>query len=151
MLGGMEELAVRAEDETLVDPKDKTVLIVDDDDSFLTLLEILIRRDGFKIDRASTGQEALRKLKSRPDAVVLDLMLPEMTGCEILRRLRESEEPVPPILVVTAYSGRKEVEEVKRDPNVALFLSKPINQKKLLLALHKVLKTKPASPRPSSA
>lgn len=124
-------------------PAEKRVLIVDDDESVLTLLEILIRRDGFQIESAVTGSEALEKLKSAPDALVLDLMLPGTTsGFEVLRRLPEAASAVP-VVVVTAYSRLPEAHEVMRDRNVVAVLPKPIHQGRLLAALHKALNTKP--------
>lgn len=129
------------------DPKTKEILIVDDDESMLNLLSILVRRDGFRIDLASTGDDALEKLKRPHDALILDLMLPGNTsGFDVLARLRAFGGQVPPVIVVTAYAQTKEVQAVMKDPNVALFLSKPINQKTLLGALHRILKT--ANPRP---
>ncbi len=139
----MQELEARPGGEAWADPRNRTVLIVDDDEAVLNLLEILIRRDGFKIERAASGEEALEKLKSRPDAVVLDFMLPGISAYDVLRRLRSWSEPIPPVIVVTAFYESKEIQEMKRDPNVVLFLSKPINQEKLLQALHKVLVTQP--------
>lgn len=125
------------------DPATKTVLIVDDDEGVLNLLEILIKRDGFKVDLATTGDRALTRLERKPDAMLLDLMLPgTTTGFEVLRRLREQLKPVPPIIVVTAFANDPEIKKVEEDPNVVVVLSKPINQEKLLAALHGALKTK---------
>ena len=124
------------------DPKSKEILIVDDDEAMLNLLAILVKRDGFRIDLAETGDDALEKLKRPHDALILDLMLPGGTsGFDVLVRLRSFEGKVPPVIVVTAHAQTPEVQEVMADPNVALFLSKPINQKKLLGALHRVCKT----------
>jgi DNA-binding response OmpR family regulator len=126
------------------DPQTKEILIVDDDEAMLNLLQILVRRDGFKTDLAMTGDDALEKLKRPHHAVILDLMLPGTTsGFDVLIRLRSHKGPVPPVIVVTAHAQTKEVQDVMTDPNVALFLSKPVNQEKLLGALHRVLKTKP--------
>jgi DNA-binding response OmpR family regulator len=124
------------------DPKTKEILIVDDDEAMLNLLAILVRRDGFRIDLAGTGDDALEKLKRPHDALILDLMLPGGTsGFDVLARLRSFDGRVPPVIVVTAHAQTPEVQEVMTDPNVALFLSKPINQKKLLGALHRVCGT----------
>ncbi|MBI5629881.1 MAG: response regulator [Elusimicrobia bacterium] len=127
---------------SLLDPKTKTVLIVDDDESMLNLLEIMIRRDGFKIDLAATGEKALEKLKSSPDALVLDLMLPGITGFEVISHLSRTPAP-PPVIVVTAYAHTKEVQDMRKQVHVEEFLVKPISQKKLLSILHRVLKTQP--------
>ncbi|MFI5344927.1 MAG: response regulator [Elusimicrobiota bacterium] len=129
------------------DPKTKEILIVDDDEAMLNLLQILVRRDGFRTDLASTGDDALEKLKRPHSALILDLMLPGGTsGFDVLARLRTFEGTVPPVIVVTAHAQSAEVQAVMKDPNVVLFLSKPINQEKLLGALHKVLKTRSSRP-----
>lgn len=130
------------------DPKSKKVLIVDDDESVLNLLEILVKRDGFRILLASNGEEAVSYLDdAKPDAAILDLMLPGHTsGFGVLKHLRERNSPAPPVIVVTAFLQHKEIEEVKADPNVAAFIPKPINQDQLLGALHGILRTK--SPHP---
>lgn len=132
---------------SLADPKTKTVLIVDDDESVLNLLEVLVRRDGFQIDLASSGAEAIEKLKRGPDALILDLMLPGTTsGFEVLVHLRQSKGKVPPVIVVTAISQSKEAQAVVKDPNVVQFLAKPVNQEKLLSSLHKAVGTQPPPP-----
>jgi len=127
----------------LADPGSKTVLIVDDDESVLNLLEILVRRDGFKVELADNGDAALEKLKLNPDALLLDLMLPgTTTGFEVLRRLRALGRPVPPTIIVTAYFGDPVVKKLQEDPSVITVLPKPVNQERLLSALHKALNTK---------
>jgi CheY-like chemotaxis protein len=127
----------------LADPASKEILIVDDDESVLNLLEILVRHDGFRIDLARTGDEALEKLKRPHDAVILDLMLPgSTTGFEVLKRLPATRKPIPPVIVVTAFGSSSEVQAIKSNPLVVLFLDKPIKQKLLLDKLHEVLKTR---------
>jgi DNA-binding response OmpR family regulator len=129
------------------DPKTKEILIVDDDEAMLNLLAVLVRRDGFRIDLASTGDDALEKLKRPHDALILDLMLPGTTsGFDVLQRLRAFSGKIPPVIVVTAHAQTKEVQDVITDPNVVLFMPKPINQNALLGALHNVLKT--TAPQP---
>ncbi|HAH07024.1 MAG TPA: hypothetical protein DCM05_10955 [Elusimicrobia bacterium] len=134
----------------LADPKTKRVLIVDDDVSVLTLLEILVHRDGFQIETAESGDQALQRLEGKPDAVVLDLVLPGSTdGFGILKLLAEKGGPVPPIIVVTGHSGSKAVDEVEKNPLVVALIRKPIHQDLLLETLHKALKTRrPPPPGP---
>lgn len=124
------------------DPSTKTVLIVDDDESVLNLLEILVKRDGFKVDLATTGDRALARLDRKPDAMLLDLMLPGgTTGFDVLKKLRDAKKPVPPIIVVTAYATDPEMKKVESDSHVVAVIPKPINQEKLLATLHQTLKT----------
>jgi DNA-binding response OmpR family regulator len=66
------------------------ILLVDDDPAILRLLDVNFRMEGFEVEAASHGEEALASAaRDAPDVVVLDLMMPGMDGREILRRLRE--------------------------------------------------------------
>ncbi|MDE2040491.1 MAG: response regulator transcription factor [Elusimicrobia bacterium] len=127
----------------LSDPRTKKVLIVDDDEGCLNLLEILVKRDGFQIELARDGDEALEKLKRPFDALILDLMLPGTTGFGVIEQLAARSSGVPPVIVVTAFGSAKELSGVRARPFVALVLDKPLNQKLLLSRLHEVLGTQP--------
>jgi len=85
------------------------ILLVDDDPAILRLLDVNFRMEGFDVDAASHGEEALACVaRATPDVVVLDLMLPGMDGREILRRLREVPATADvPVLFLTAR-GREE-------------------------------------------
>ena len=137
-------IVMGAQPKKIADPSAKRILIVDDDESFLNLLEILVKRDGFQIELARTGDEAIEKLKSPPDALILDLMLPgKTTGFEVIERLGSLQTQVPPVIVVTAFGSAKEVAALRVNPFVALVLDKPVNQKRLLGKLHEILGTEP--------
>jgi DNA-binding response OmpR family regulator len=80
---------------------DKIILVVDDDPTLRDVLEQYLRREGYGVLTAADGQTAYQKaIAERPDLVVLDLMLPQMDGWEVCRRLR-AESNVP-ILILTA-------------------------------------------------
>ena len=77
-------------------------VVVDDEDSLTDLLSMALRYEGWDIKSAGTGSGAVRTAKDfRPDAVVLDMMLPDFDGMEVLRRLRD-EDPTVPVLFLTA-------------------------------------------------
>ena len=82
----------------------RPVLVVDDEEDLLDLVEMNLRREGFQSLRATTGQEALAVARSQPlGCVILDLMLPDMTGTEVCRRLRAAAETRDvPVLMLTA-------------------------------------------------
>jgi DNA-binding response OmpR family regulator len=66
------------------------ILILDDDPIILRLLQINFRLEGYEVDTASRGEEALERVRShRPDVVVLDVMMPGVDGWEVCRRLKE--------------------------------------------------------------
>jgi two-component system phosphate regulon response regulator PhoB len=81
-----------------------TVLIVDDEEDLLNLLDINLRRDGFKTVKASTAGEALDlAMTCNPDLIILDLMLPDMPGTEVCRRIRANAQTAEtPIIMLTA-------------------------------------------------
>jgi two-component system OmpR family response regulator len=78
------------------------LLVVDDEDTLSELLAMALRYEGWQVTTADCGQAAIRSARqTQPDAVVLDIMLPDMTGLEVLRRLRE-HQPNVPVLFLTA-------------------------------------------------
>ncbi|WP_279672117.1 response regulator transcription factor [Flexivirga meconopsidis] len=78
------------------------VLVVDDESNLTELLSMALRYEGWDIKSAGTGSGAVRTAKEfRPDAVVLDMMLPDFDGLEVLRRLRD-DDPSLPVLFLTA-------------------------------------------------
>lgn len=126
------------------DPRGKTVLVVDDDESILNLLEVLVGSGGFKVLTAATGEDAIKKLARNPDGIILDLVMPGCGGLGVLEHLRHDPGPKPPIFVISAFQDTNPVlTEATKDPNVTQFLRKPINHPALLAALHKHLKTEP--------
>lgn len=81
-----------------------TVLIVEDEAPLLTLLRYNLEKQGFRVDEAADGQEALlRVAEARPDVILLDWMLPSLSGIEVCRQLRRRAETRDlPIIMVTA-------------------------------------------------
>jgi DNA-binding response OmpR family regulator len=81
-----------------------TVLVVDDDRKIVQLVRTYLERDGHRVVAANDGRQALDVFEAeRPDLVVLDLMLPEMDGYEVCRRIRATADT--PILMLTARSS----------------------------------------------
>jgi two-component system response regulator RegX3 len=77
------------------------ILIVEDEESVLDPLELLLSKEGFTIETARDGREALEKfVKTNPDLILLDLMLPEVSGTEVCRQIRAKSQV--PIIMLTA-------------------------------------------------
>lgn len=127
------------------DPAVKLVLLVDDDESLLDLMDHVVKKDGFRTDRAMDGQEALAKVVAlNPDAIVLDFMLPGMGGYEAIRELQARGFGHIPIVVVTGRAmDAKSVDMVREESNVKDFLQKPVRPAMLTSALHRILGTAP--------
>ncbi|WP_106298965.1 response regulator transcription factor [Knoellia remsis] len=85
-----------------VDGTPVRVLVVDDESNLTELLSMALRYEGWEVRSAGTGTKAVRAAKEfQPDAVVLDMMLPDFDGLEVLRRMRADNESVP-VLFLTA-------------------------------------------------
>jgi two-component system, OmpR family, alkaline phosphatase synthesis response regulator PhoP len=133
----------------LGEPKDKLVLLVDDDESILDLLEHLIKNEGFRVERAVDGCEAIRKTQSmRPDLVILDFMLPGLAGFEVLKELQMGEARSTPVIVVTGRSvDRQTSDMVRQESNVREFFEKPVKPVILASMIHRILRTRPPETR----
>lgn len=89
-------------------PDGKLVLIVDDDAALSEMLQIVLHQEGFRTVRAASGDAALAEFhRSRPDLVLLDLMLPGMDGVDVCRHLRQHSGV--PIVMLTAKSDTADV------------------------------------------
>jgi two-component system response regulator (stage 0 sporulation protein F) len=81
----------------------KRILVVDDEEGIRLLYKEELEDEGYEVDLASAGMEAIEKLKrSKPDLVILDLKMPGMGGLEVLERIREQDKELP-VIISTAY------------------------------------------------
>ncbi|MPM75785.1 Sensor histidine kinase RcsC [bioreactor metagenome] len=92
------------------------ILIVDDDENAVELLSSMIEPEGFEVTKAYSGQEGLDKLFSeqQPDILILDLLMPEVSGFEIISRMRDAEKTkdIPLIVCTAAEFTEKNIEEL---------------------------------------
>jgi CheY-like chemotaxis protein len=111
----------------------KTILVVDDDELVRVALNELLRPEGYEVHLASGGAEALEKLDQNGyDLLMLDIIMPEMDGFELCRKIRErGDYKDTPIVFLTAKS-REEDREKGIEAGANLFLSKPISPDRLL-------------------
>jgi CheY-like chemotaxis protein len=129
----------------LAEPKDKRILIVDDDDNIRTLLEMGAQRDGFNVATAVDGLAAAQMIPQfRPDIIVTDLMMPGQGGYELVRGLQGTEHGAVPVVIITARKlDNSTLELFRREGNVVHVLTKPISMNTFVLALHRLLRTQP--------
>ncbi len=114
------------------------VLVVDDDEAILSLLGSYLAREGFEVQTAGDGEAALAAARtSRPDVVVLDVLLPGLDGLEVLRRLRAEGEPY--VILLTAKA-----EEADRVVGLELgaddYVTKPFSPRELVARIRAVLR-----------
>lgn len=108
------------------------ILVADDDDDILELVCLTLEQAGHTTIRATDGEEALRlALRHRPDACVLDVVMPERTGIEIIEVLRDTEETTDiPILLLTATVREKDLPPGLEKAGKA-YLRKPFSPREL--------------------
>ncbi len=119
------------------------ILAVDDQPHNLRLLVALLNARGYEVVTAASGAEALEKIGSeRPDLVLLDVIMPNMSGYEVCKKIRENPATgVLPVVMITALDPAEE--RVKGlEAGADDFLSKPINQPELLARVRSLLRIK---------
>ena len=118
-----------------------TILVVEDEAPLLTLLRYNLEKQGFKVDEAGDGEEALlRVAEGRPDLVLLDWMLPALSGIEVCRQLRRRPGTRDlPIIMVTA---RTEDQDAVRalDTGADDYISKPFAMDSLMARIRALLR-----------
>jgi two-component system alkaline phosphatase synthesis response regulator PhoP len=126
----------------------KTILIVDDEPHIIELVKLYLIGENYNVVSAFTGPDALNQFAAtKPSLVVLDLMLPELDGWEVCRRIRRESEV--PIIMLTARS-----DDVDKIVGLELgaddYLAKPFNPRELVARIKAVLRrTAPESPVPT--
>ena len=114
----------------------QTVLLAEDEPNIVESLTFLLKRAGFKIKVASDGRQALdTALEKQPAVLVLDLMLPELDGYEVLRRLRADPKGEKlPVLMLTA-KGQRIDRETALECGADLFMTKPFSNAEITAAV----------------
>ena len=114
------------------------VLVVEDEESFSDALSYMLRKEGFEVSVAETGPQALTEFdRSGADIVLLDLMLPEMSGTEVCRQLRQ-RSPVPIIMVTARDSEIDKV--VGLEIGADDYVTKPYSPRELVARIRAVLR-----------
>jgi len=119
----------------------RTVLVVEDDPEMLAYFERIVADAGYLVLKATDGLETLRIMRaSKPDAVILDLMLPKYGGLELLTELRLGATKAIPVVIVTArYTDAAALAAIDKFENVVRFFEKPVSSEDLVGALREIL------------
>lgn len=112
------------------------VLVADDEPTIRELLHAVLTDEGFEVVLATNGQQALTAIEStRPDVVLMDVMMPVLDGREAVRQIANLPEDVRPRIVMMSAAMSISQDE----PHVSLFLSKPFDLDRLLEAVESLL------------
>jgi two-component system phosphate regulon response regulator PhoB len=117
------------------------ILITEDEAALVALLRYNLEKEGYAVDEAADGQEALIKVaESKPDLILLDWMLPQLSGLEVCRQIRRNPETRNiPIIMVTARG--EEADRVRGlDVGADDYIAKPFSPSELLARIRAVLR-----------
>jgi CheY-like chemotaxis protein len=108
------------------------ILVVDDERDTLDLIDLTLSSAGYEVHLANNGAESLEKIRQdRFDVILLDIMMPDMTGFDVLRTLNQERNELPPVIFLTAKS-LPEDREMGLQLGAKDFLIKPVTRGTLL-------------------
>jgi two-component system, OmpR family, response regulator VicR len=118
------------------------ILCIDDEPGVIELISLILKAQNVQVEGANSGREGLESIrKNPPDAVLLDIMMPEMDGWEVYRLIREDETLKKiPVIIVTARNSSFEEIIARERAGVDDYITKPFVPNDLRKSLSKVLK-----------
>lgn len=118
----------------------KSVLIVEDEPFILEALSFLLTREGLKVTAFTDGAGCVEHVQSiKPDLIILDMMLPNKSGMQILEDLRGMDGYTSlPVLMLTA-KGQKKDRAAAEQAGVSMFMTKPFANKEIIRNVHRLL------------
>lgn len=120
-----------------------TVLVIDDEPDNFDVIETLLHDEGYQLNYAPSGQRALERLDNfQPDVILLDVMMPDLDGMEVCRRIKADPQwQTVPIIMVTALTDKEDLAQCLRT-GADDFISKPVNGVELRARVHSMLRIK---------
>ena len=124
----------------------KKILIVDDEPAILTLLQYNLETEHYQVDTATDGQEALDKVRSEPfDFIILDLMLPSLSGLDVTRKIREDKIQTP-IMILTAKDNETD-KIVGLELGADDYVTKPFSPREIIARIKAIERRSQSQPQ----
>jgi two-component system alkaline phosphatase synthesis response regulator PhoP/two-component system response regulator VicR len=126
----------------------KKILVIDDEPAVHRLLQIILEDEGFHIVGLDESEETRRSIsKGKPDLIILDIMMPELDGFDVLRMLKGDEETQDiPVIILSARNRREDMDKAKK-LGADIYLTKPFQPTELLKAVRSVGSSQSANRR----
>lgn len=114
------------------------ILICEDEEIMLTALEFRLQRQGFEVIIAENGKKAIQKIDSEsPDLIVADIMMPHISGLDLIKHVRLKKNSDLPIIIISALEHEDTVLEAFR-VGASDFITKPFKPNELILRIKKI-------------
>ena len=119
----------------------KKIMVVDDEPDTVDLVKLVLETEGFNVVTAYSGSECLKKLdEEKPDAVLLDIMMPEMDGWEVFKKIKEKYKDLP-VAMLTVRN-----QDIDKMPGLHVlkandYITKPFGRKELVERVKKLVET----------
>ena len=119
---------------------ERRVLLIEDEPNIIEAIRFILSRDGWRVDTHSDGKTAVEAVHARdPDLIILDVMLPNKSGYDILNDLRQDEATKRlPVLMLTAR-GQKKDRELAEKLGVSKFMTKPFSNGEILATVRELV------------
>ena len=130
-----------------MDPKtpasEKTILVIDDDESICYFLKVLLEKEGFNVESAYDGELGVKVVNSKKiDLIALDWMMPVFSGFDVIKLLQTGDHKNIPVVIITArLTDQNTIKMIQKELNVAGFMSKPIQNDLFVKCVHDILGT----------
>jgi len=118
----------------------RTIMVVDDEPEIVTVVRLMLEQKGFNVRCANSGQQVFADLKEqKPDLIILDILMPEMDGLEVLRRLKGAPETSSiPVIMLTALDKDEDIlAGYKLGANY--YIPKPFTKTQLMTGINRLL------------
>ncbi len=121
----------------------KKILVVDDDRGFITLIYTVLRAKGYDVVTAASGTEGMEKVSQEmPDLIILDVLMPEMTGYDFVQRIRK-QDPAHRSIPIIVMSSRGSMKDFFKSWETAFFMTKPFDPHELVTKVAYALNSDP--------
>jgi DNA-binding response OmpR family regulator len=132
----------------MTEQAEPTILLVDDEDAIRAGLASALQRASFRVVEARDGREALRKVEQhQPDVIVLDILMPEMDGREVCRRLRQAGNWTPVVMLTQIQATGEKISSLEEGADD--YLNKPFDSYELIARVRALLRRQAVAGRPA--
>jgi DNA-binding response OmpR family regulator len=132
----------------MTEQPEPTILLVDDEDAIRAGLAAALQRASFRVVEARNGREALQKVEQhQPDVIVLDILMPEMDGREVCRRLRQAGNWTPVVMLTQIQATGEKISSLEEGADD--YLNKPFDSYELIARVRALLRRQAVAGRPA--